>query len=146
MIEAVARANPNTVVVLLGGSPMETSWRDKVKAILYLGLPGQAGGEACANLLTGKSVPCGKLTESWPESYRDVVSRDTFGQKNPEYREGIYVGYRYYDKAQKPVAFPFGHGLSYTSFTYSGLTMTPEAVTVTVTNTGARSGAEVVQL
>ena len=102
MIEAVARANPNTVVVLLGGSPMETSWRDKVKAILYLGLPGQAGGEACANLLTGKSVPCGKLTESWPESYRDVVSRDTFGQKNPEYREGIYVGYRYYDKAQKP--------------------------------------------
>lgn len=145
MIEAVAGANPNTAVVLLGGGAMETPWRDKVRSILYLGLPGQAGGEACANLLTGTAVPCGKLTESWPVSYGDTVTRETFGQKNPEYRESIYVGYRYYDKAHKPVAFPFGHGLSYTSFSYSDLQITPDTVSVTVTNTGSRKGAEVVQ-
>ncbi len=146
MIETVAGANPNTVVVLLGGSPMETPWRDKVKAILYMGLPGQAGGEACANLLTGRAVPCGKLTESWPISYEDVISGDTFGEKNPEYRESIYVGYRYYDKANKAVAFPFGHGLSYTQFSYSDLKVEGSAVSAVVTNTGPVPGAEVVQL
>lgn len=101
MIEAVASANPNTVVVLLGGSAMELPWADKVKAILYAGLPGQAGGQAIANLLTGKATPSGKLTETWPISYSDVISKDTFGKRNAEYREGIYVGYRYYDKAVK---------------------------------------------
>ena len=146
LIETVARANPNTVVVLLGGGPMETPWRSLVRSILYMGLPGQAGGEACARLLTGQAVPGGKLTESWPESHRDVVCRDTFGQKDPEYRESIYVGYRYYDKAQKPVAFPFGHGLSYTRFSYSALEVTPQAVSALITNTGPRPGAEVVQL
>ena len=146
MIETVAAANSNTVVVLLGGSPMELPWYDKVKAILYMGLSGQAGGEACANLLTGKAVPGGKLTESWPVSYRDVISKDTFGQKNTEYRESVYVGYRYYDKAEKPVRFPFGHGLSYTTFAYSDLEIKDDAVSVTVTNTGACPGAEVAQL
>ena len=97
LVEAVAKANPNTVVVLLGGSAMELPWADQVKAILYMGLPGQAGGEAAANLLTGKANPCGKLTETWPLFYEDVISKDTFGKKNTEYREGIYVGYRYYD-------------------------------------------------
>ncbi|MDE7172220.1 MAG: beta-glucosidase [Oscillospiraceae bacterium] len=146
MIETVAAANPNTVVVLLGGSPMELPWCDQVKAILYMGLPGQAGGEACANLLTGKAVPGGRLTESWPVTYDDVISKDTFGQKNVEYRESVYVGYRYYDKAKKAVRFPFGHGLSYTIFKYSDMEITDNAVSVTVVNTGAYPGAEVAQL
>ena len=146
MIEAVAKANPNTVVVLLGGSAMELPWADKVKAILYMGLPGQAGGQAMADLLTGKANPCGKLSESWPMTYGDVISKDTFGKKNTEYREGIYVGYRYYDRAEKAVRYPFGHGLSYTSFTYSDLQVSDRTVTATVTNSGSVAGAEVVQL
>ena len=146
LVEAVAKANPNTVVVLLGGSAMELPWADQVKAIVYMGLPGQAGGEAAANLLTGKANPCGKLTESWPLSYEDVISRDTFGKKNTEYREGIYVGYRYFDKSCKPVRYPFGYGLSYTSFEYSDLRIQDRKVTVQIKNTGKCSGAEVVQL
>ena len=71
---------------------MELPWYDKVKAVLYMGLPGQAGGRACANLLTGKANPSGKLTETWPLQYADVISRDTFGNRNSEYRESIYVG------------------------------------------------------
>lgn len=146
MIEVVAAANPNTVVVLLGGSAMELPWADKVKAILYMGLPGQAGGQAVADLLTGAANPCGKLTESWPVSYNDVISKDTFGKKNTEYREGIYVGYRYYEKAGKAVRYPFGYGLSYTNFTYSDLRVSGRTAAVTVTNSGTVSGAEVVQL
>ncbi len=146
LVEAVAKANPNTVVVLLGGSAMELPWADRVKAILYMGLPGQAGGEAAANLLTGKANPCGKLTETWPISYEDVISKDTFGKKNTEYREGIYVGYRYYDKAGKSVRYPFGYGLSYTSFAYSNLVVQNRKVTVQVKNIGKCAGAEVVQL
>ena len=146
MIEAVARANPNTVVVLLGGGPMELPWLDRVKAVLYMGLPGQAGGTACANLLTGEANPGGKLAETWPLRYEDVVSRETFGQQKTEYRESVYVGYRYYDKAEKAVAFPFGHGLSYTRFAYSDLTIQGDSVSLTVANTGGRAGAEVVQL
>ena len=146
MIEAVAGANPNTVVVLLGGGPMELPWLDRVKAVLYMGLSGQAGGEACANLLTGRANPCGKLAETWPVRYGDVISRETFGQQKAEYRESLYVGYRYYDKAKKAVAFPFGHGLSCTRFAYSGLEIKGESVSLTVANTGGRAGAEVVQL
>ena len=146
LVEAVAAANPNTVVVLLGGSAMEIPWADKVKAILYMGLPGQAGGQAAANLLTGKANPSGKLTESWPLTYADVISRGTFGQRNTEYREGIYVGYRYYDTAGKPVRYPFGHGLSYTRFAYSELALDGRAVSVKIQNTGTVRGAEVVQL
>lgn len=146
LIETVARANPNTVVVLFCGSAVETPWIDRVKAVLYMGLPGQAGGEAAANLLTGKANPCGKLTETWPMSYGDVPSRDTFGKKTTYYKEGLYVGYRYYTKAGVPVRFPFGYGLSYTSFAYSDLAVDGRTVQVTVTNTGDRPGAEVVQL
>lgn len=146
MIEAVAAANSNTVVVLLGGSAMELPWADKVKAILYMGLPGQAGGQAIANLLTGKVNPSGKLTETWPMKYKDVICKDTFGKRNVEYREGIYVGYRYYDKAEKAVRHPFGHGLSYTTFTYSDLKVDGRTVSVRITNSGAVKGAEVVQL
>ncbi len=146
MIEAVAAANPNTIVVLLGGSVMELPWFDKVKAILYMGLSGQAGGRACANLLTGKANPSGKLTETWSLQYEDVISKDTFGKRDTEYRESIYVGYRYYDKAKTAVRFPFGYGLSYTEFTYSNMQIHDRTITATVTNTGSVRGAEVVQL
>ena len=146
MIETVAAANPNTVVVLLGGGAMELPWFDRVKAILYMGLSGQAGGLACANLLTGRVNPSGKLTETWPLQYDDVISKDTFGKRNVEYRESIYVGYRYYDKAHVDVRFPFGYGLSYTKFTYSNLQIQDRTVTATVTNIGSAFGAEVVQL
>lgn len=146
MIEAVAAANPDTAVVLLGGSVMELPWFDKVKAILYMGLSGQAGGLACANLLTGKANPGGRLTETWPLRYEDVISKDTFGKRNAEYRESIYVGYRYYEKAHVDVRFPFGYGLSYTAFAYSNLQIQDRTVTATVTNTGGAAGAEVVQL
>lgn len=146
MIDAVANANPNTVVVLLGGSPMELPWAEKVKALLYMGLSGQAGGQAAANLLTGRVNPSGKLTETWPLSYADVVSKETFGKRNVEYREGIYVGYRYYDKADRPVRYPFGHGLSYTSFTYSDLMIDGQTARFHITNSGTLSGSEVAQL
>lgn len=146
MIETVAAANPNTVVVLLGGSAMELPWADKVKGILYMGLSGQAGGQAAANLLTGSANPSGKLTETWPVSYGDVVSGNTFGKRNVEYQEGIYVGYRYYDKAEKAVRYPFGHGLSYSSFTYSDLKADRKTASVRITNSSSVKGTEVVQL
>lgn len=146
LIETVAAANPNTVVVLFCGCAVEMPWLDKVKAVLYMGLPGQAGGAAAANLLTGKANPSGKLTETWPLCYDDVPSRDTFGKKTTHYKEGLYAGYRYYDKAGKAVRFPFGYGLSYTQFAYSDLKIEGRTVTVAVTNTGSTAGAEVVQL
>lgn len=146
MIEAVAAANPNTVVVLFAGSALELPWLDKVKAVLYMGLPGQAGGAAAANLLLGKVSPSGKLTETWPMYYADVPNRVTFGQKVTHYKEGLYVGYRYFDKAGVPVRFPFGYGLSYTTFAYSDLRVEGRTVTVRITNTGSVTGSEVVQL
>lgn len=146
LIETVAAANPNTVVVLFCGSAVETPWIDRVKAVLYMGLPGQAGGEAAAALLTGTANPGGKLTETWPLSYDQVPSRDTFGQKVTRYKEGLYVGYRYYDTAGVPVRYPFGYGLSYTRFAYSDLTVENRTVRVSVTNIGDCPGAEVAQL
>ena len=146
LIETVAAANPNTVVVLFCGCAVEMPWLDKVKAVLYMGLPGQAGGAAAANLLTGKANPSGKLTETWPLCYDDVPSRDTFGKKTTHYKEGLYAGYRYYDKAGKAVRFPFGYGLSYTQFAYSDLKIEGRTVTAAVTNSGSIAGAEVVQL
>lgn len=147
MIETAAHANPNTVVVLLCGSVVECPWADKVKAILYMGLPGQAGGEAIADLLYGRANPGGKLAESWPYRYEDVPSSGIYGKTTDAlYQEGVYVGYRYYDKAGVPVRWPFGYGLSYTEFAYSDLTVEGDTVTVTVRNTGKRAGAEVVQL
>ena len=146
LIEAVAEANPNTVVLLLGGGVMELPWFDRVRGILYMGLSGQAVGEAAASLVFGRAVPSGKLTETWPISYGDVISRHTFGNKNTEYREGVFVGYRYYDKAKKPVRFPFGFGLSYSSFEYSDLQINGRNVNFKLTNTGDFTAAEVVQL
>ena len=147
MIEAVVSANPNTVVVLLCGSAVECPWADEVKAVLYMGLPGQAGGEAVADLLYGRVNPSGKLAESWPFTYEDVPSSEIYGKTaDALYQEGVYVGYRYYDKAGVPVRWPFGYGLSYTTFAYSDLTVDGNAVSVAVKNTGKCAGAEVVQL
>ena len=147
MIEAVAGANPNTVVVLLCGSAVECPWADRVKGILYMGLPGQAGGEAIADLLYGRANPSGKLAESWPYRYEDVPSSEIYGKASDAlYQEGIYVGYRYYNKSDVPVRWSFGYGLSYTAFTYSNLVVSDNTVSVTVKNTGMLAGAEVVQL
>ena len=147
MIEAVISANPNTVVVLLCGSTVECPWADGVKAVLYMGLPGQAGGEAIAELLYGRISPSGKLAESWPFTYGDVPSSEIYGKTaDALYQEGIYVGYRYYDKSGVPVRWPLGYGLSYTTFAYSDLTVNGDTVSVTVRNTGKCAGAEVVQL
>lgn len=147
MIEAVAKANPNTVVVLLCGCTVECPWADRVKAILYMGLPGQAGGEAVADLLYGRAEPGGRLAESWPFAYDDVPSSGIYGKtKDALYEEGVYVGYRFYDKAGVPVRWPFGFGLGYTSFAYSDLAVSGGIAYVTVKNTGARAGSEVVQM
>ncbi len=146
LIDAVSKANANTVVVLSCGSAVECPWADSVKAILYMGLPGQAGGEAVAALLYGETNPSGRLTESWPNAYTDCPTSGCFGAKDAQYREGIYVGYRYYDKAGVQVRWPFGYGLSYASFAYSDLRISGDRVTVTVTNTGKVAGGEVVQL
>lgn len=147
MIDAVTAANPNTVVVLLCGSAVECPWEDRVKAILYMGLPGQAGGEAVADLLCGRANPSGKLAESWPLSYADVPSSEIYGKTDDAlYEEGLYVGYRYYEKSGVAVRWPFGFGLSYTTFAYSDLTVDGNTVSVAVKNTGSFAGAEVVQL
>jgi beta-glucosidase len=146
MIEACLEANENTIVVLLGGGVMELPFLHKVKALLYPGLPGQAGGEVIADILKGKINPSGKLSETWPLFYQDVPSRHTFDRKETVYSEGIYVGYRYYDKAGMKVAFPFGHGLSYASFQYSNLQVTKEYASVTITNISDVNGKEIVQL
>lgn len=147
MIEAVVSANPHTVVVLLCGSAVECPWADEVKAVLYMGLPGQAGGEAIADLLYGRVNPSGKLAESWPFTYGDVPSSEIYGKTTDAlYQEGVYVGYRYYDKVGVPVRWRFGYGLSYTEFSYADLTVNGDTVSVTVQNTGKCAGAEVVQL
>ena len=147
MIEAVVSANPNTVVVLLCGSAVECPWADEVKAVLYMGLPGQAGGEAIADLLYGRVNPSGKLAESWPYRYEDVPSSEIYGKTaDALYQEGVYVGYRYYDKAGVPVRWRFGYGLSYTEFAYSNLAVDGDTVSVAIKNTGFFAGAEVVQL
>ncbi len=146
MIEAVAAVNPNTVVVLLCGSPVELPWIDKVAAVLYMGLSGQAGGEAVFDLLSGKVNPSGRLSETWPVRYEDTATCELYGEKNALYAEGIFVGYRYYDACGVKPLFPFGYGLSYTRFEYSELSTDGKTVSVSVTNVGERAGAEVVSL
>lgn len=148
MIEEVAAVNSNVIVVLMCGSVVEIPWIDKVKAVLYMGLCGEAGGEAIANLLFGMVNPSGRLAETWPLKYEDCISAGYYGNqfKDAQYREGIYVGYRYYESAEVPVRFPFGYGLSYTDFTYSDLEVEGECVTCKVKNTGKVAGKEVVQL
>lgn len=148
LIECVANANPNTIVVLSCGCVIELPWNDKVKAILYMGLPGQAGGAAIKSLLFGDTVPSGKLAESWPIQYEDCVSSSYYslGKKDAHYREGIYVGYRYYSSSNTPVRYSFGHGLSYSNFTYSDLEIEENAVSFTLTNAGKIPAKEISQL
>jgi len=139
------------VAVLYGGSPMELPFEDGVAAILDMYLPGQNGGDATAALLLGEKNPSGRLAETWPLRCEDIPFYDSYSREETElYRESVYVGYRYYDTAQKPVRYPFGYGLSYTSFEYSDIEASENADTVTVScnvrNTGPRAGAEVVQL
>ncbi|MDR1785148.1 MAG: glycoside hydrolase family 3 C-terminal domain-containing protein [Spirochaetaceae bacterium] len=156
LIEMVAKANPNTAVVLQTGSPVVMPWADSVKGILLAGLGGQAGGTAVAELLTGKAVPCGKLAESYPLALTDTPCFNYFAKdsSSAEYRESIFVGYRYYDTAGKQTAYPFGHGLSYTTFAYSDLTLSRSEwkpgdeleISVQIQNTGTVSGVEIAQL
>ncbi len=148
MIERMTAVNENVIVVLMCGSAVEVSRIDKVKAVLYMGLPGEAGGEAMVNLLFGKANPSGKLAETWPISYDDCICKDYYGTpyKNAQYREGIYVGYRYYETAGVKTRFPFGYGLSYTKFAYSDLMVEGNRVSCTVKNIGTVTGKEVVQL
>ena len=148
LLKAVQQASPNTVVVLNAGSSLETPWLTHCRAVVYGALGGQAGAGAVLDVLTGKLNPCGKLAETWANRYEDTPAKDNFAGagRTVQYREGLYVGYRYYQTAGVPVAFPFGHGLSYTSFAYSDLKASADGVTLTVTNTGTRKGAEIVQL
>ena len=148
LLQVVEQANPNTVVVLNAGASLETPWLAHCRALVYGALGGQAGAGAMVDVLTGKVNPGGKLAETWANAYEQTPARDNFAGagRTVQYREGLYVGYRYYQTAGVPVAFPFGYGLSYTSFAYSDLKVTADSVTLTVTNTGARDGAEIVQV
>jgi beta-glucosidase len=153
LIEEVSRYNSNIVVILQGGAPMELPWLSKVKAVLLAYLGGEGGGSAIVNLLLGRAVPSGKLAETWPVRLEDIPSSRNFpgGRLTTEYRESIYVGYRYFDTAGVPVQFPFGHGLSYSSFTYSDMKLSKEnciygdkiTVSFTLTNTGEQSAREI---
>ena len=148
LLDAVAAVNPNVVVLLSAGAPVETPWAGRCKALVYGALGGQAGAGAAADILTGKRCPCGKLSQTWAKAHDDTPAKANFGGegRNVEYREGLYVGYRYYQTAGVKPAFPFGYGLSYTTFEYSGLKADETGVTLTVTNTGSAAGAEIVQL
>ena len=148
LLQAVAAVNPKIVVVLYSGSVVETPWLDNCQALLYAALGGQAGAGAVADALTGKVNPCGKLAETWPLTYADVPSAADFAtrRKTVEYREGLYIGYRYFTTAEKAVRFPFGYGMSYTTFAYSDMAPDEQGVSLTVTNTGSVAGTEIVQL
>ena len=148
LLSAVSEANPNVVAVVSAGSPIETGWTTHCKAVVHGYLGGQAGAGAMLDVLTGRQNPCGKLAETIPLAYEDTPAVNYFpGQKqNVEYREGLYVGYRYYETAGKAVRYPFGYGMSYTSFAYSALEADAKRVRFTLTNTGKYDGAEIAQL
>jgi len=155
LIDEILAVQPDTIIVLHNGSPVEMPWLSRVKGLLEAYLGGQAVGEAVADILYGKCCPCGKLAETIPYKLSDNPSYLSFGDgENVTYQEGIFVGYRYYDAKEMPVAFPFGYGLSYTSYAYSNLRIDkPEitendtvTVSVDVTNTGDIEGKEIVQL
>ena len=148
LLKAVASVNQNIVVVMAAGSTVEMPWIGKCKAMVHGYLCGQAGAAAILRVIMGDVNPSGKLSESYPVSYDDVSSKPYFPAKerSVEYREGLYVGYRYYETVGKPVLFPFGFGLSYTTFEYSRLAATDKEVTFTITNTGDCDGAEVAQV
>lgn len=156
LISAVLKANPNTVIVIMGGGPVDmTKWENKAKAILFAGYPGMEGGNAIGKIIFGDVNPSGKLTMTFPRKLEDSPAHaigEYPGKDNVvQYNEGILVGYRYYDTKKVEPLFPFGHGLSYTTFLYENLQVTKRdnqsvEVTVTVRNTGIRPGAEVTQI
>ena len=148
LIRTIADVNKNAIFVLLGGSPVEMPWIKDVKTLINAYLPGEAGGEALRNIIWGKVNPSGKLAETYPIKLEDNINAELFpmGPKCVEHRESIFVGYRYYDSAQKPVLFPFGYGLSYTEFEYSDLAINGLKVSFKVKNVGKVDGAEVCQL
>lgn len=156
LIEAVAEVQPDTIVVLHNGAPVEMPWIGKVKAVLEAYLGGQAAGGAVVNVLYGNTNPSGHLAETFPLRLQDTPCYLNYGGEHDKsvYSEGVFVGYRYYASKDMEVLFPFGHGLSYTTFAYRNLTVSKEkmtesetlTVTVDVTNTGEMTGKEVVQL
>ncbi len=148
VLEAVSAVNPNLAVILSAGSSIEMPWLDKCKALVHGYLCGQAGASAVLRVVMGEVNPSGRLAETYPLHYEDVPSAPYFPakQRTAEYREGLYVGYRYYDTANIPVQFPFGFGLSYTTFAYSDMDSSEKEVSFTLTNTGKVDGAEVAQL
>ncbi|HEY9374855.1 beta-glucosidase family protein [Streptomyces sp.] len=147
LVRAVAAANPNTVVVVNAGSPVELPWREDVAAVLLSWFPGQEGGAALADVLTGAEEPGGRLPTTWPVALADVpVTEVTPTDGELPYDEGVFIGYRAWDKAGAVPAYPFGHGLGYTTWSYDSLEATPDTATVRITNTGDRPGREVVQI
>lgn len=156
LIERVSKANPNTIVVLNVGSPVEMPWIDRVPAVVQLWYDSQEQGNALADILFGDVNPSGKLPTTFPVKLEDNPAYTNYPGENGRvrYGEGIFVGYRYYEKKGIAALFPFGHGLSYTTFKYSNLRLSADSMTVNesltvevdVTNAGKRAGKEVVQL
>lgn len=148
LLEAVAVANANVVVVLNAGAVVNLAWQDKARAIVHGYLGGQAGAGAVLDVITGAVNPSGKLAETYPLALEDVPSSGAFPAtgRHSLYREGPFVGYRYFEAAGCPVRYPFGHGLSYTTFTYSDLVLSDDDAEFTLSNTGDAAGAEVAQL
>ena len=148
LLEAMARVNKNIVGVLSAGAAIEMPWHYCLKGLLHGYLYGQAGAGAMLDILTGKINPSGRLNETYPLRYEDTPAFRYFPseERNSEYREGLYVGYRYYDTSKVRVMYPFGFGLSYTTFEYSDIKVDEAGVTFTVKNTGKTDGAEVAQL
>lgn len=148
LLEAMARVNENIVGILSVGAVVEMPWHTSLKALLHGYLYGQAGAGAMLDIISGKVNPSGRLNETYPVRYEDTPAFKYFPseERNSEYREALYVGYRYYDTAKVRVLYPFGFGLSYTEFQYRDLTVNPEGAEFTLTNTGNRDGAEVAQL
>ncbi|MDC7124886.1 MAG: glycoside hydrolase family 3 C-terminal domain-containing protein [Spirochaetales bacterium] len=148
LVDAVAAVTPNIVVVLSCGAAIEMPWIDSVKAVVHGSLGGQAGARAMLRVLCGEVNPSGKLAETYPKAYEDTPSAANFPgmEVSVEYREGLYVGYRYFDTVGKEVLFPFGYGLSYTSFRYSNLSVNENGLSFEIENCGDKAGAEVAQL
>lgn len=148
LLEALVQVNPNIVAVVSAGSAVEMPWQHCCKAILHGYLSGQAGAGAMLDILTGRVNPSGRLSETYPVKYEDTPAFRNFPgrERNAEYREGIFVGYRYYDTTKVRVQYPFGYGLSYTTFEYSNLKTDEWGASFTITNTGSCDGAEVAQL
>lgn len=152
LIEEISKVNSNIVIVLSNGSPITMPWKDKVKAIITGYLGGEAGGKAIVNCLLGKVNPSGKLTETYPNCLEDTPCFKNYPgtEASVEYQEAIYVGYRYYDKNNTNVLYPFGYGLSYTNFEYSDLKINKSKENIEVSfkikNIGNIEGKEIAQL